>query len=499
MIAVTAREWQVFRWQGTQCCECRVFDQSASQQGAWLSWVQSYPHAVVTLLTDLAEEHYHIEVLPHVRGRARKQLLLRKLSAWPPAAGFHAATWLDSVQGMRREDRYLCAGVSLDSWHEALQMLQQHSIEVSGLYLQTSCLAGWVHCLLQAAPQVLCIHGVMQQHRISYLYQGKLFFSRPLRLPEHAMEAALVNEINQTRMYLLHQHWLNEGEPLDLLLVTEGALLAQSLPDVLLPADIKLHVVTPAALFHQLELPMPNVAVSAMAWSAMHDLMHGSAPNLATPALLAGGAIRRGKRQLWWATVLMFCISAVCMLYTEKQQQRVQQQWLVQQRASKAPVSVPSGILFSEKELSGMQALTDAGKVLATAQRTPYRLLQALQSTCAGASAWQVHRLQWQYGPQYTPQNVALTGWQEQAWVDFVQREHVSAEKAQQDWMALLIRLRAELTFLQVTVEQVAPDHAALAVEGDTRVPRQTGRIRQRLHMLLRAPDTTVDGRARQP
>ncbi len=498
MIAVTARQWQVFLWQGKQCCESRVFEQYADQEKALLEWLQSTPHAGVTLLTDLAEEHYHIEVVPHVRGRARKQLLLRKLSAWPPAAGFHAATWLDSVQGMRREDRYLCAGVSLGTWHEALQMLQQHSIEVSGLYLQTSCLAGWVHCLLHAAPQVLCIHGGMQQHRLSYLYQGKLFFSRQLRLPEHAMEAALVNEINQTRMYLLHQHWLNEGEPLELLLVAEDPVLEQSLPNAMLPADIKQHVVTPDALFHRLGLPMPNVAVSAMAWSAMHDSMHGSAPNLATPALLAVGAIRRGRRQLCWATMLMFCISAMCILYTVQQKQRVQQHWLVQQRSSKAPVSAPSGFLFSEKELSGMQALTDAGNVLISAQRSPYRLLQALQSACPGARAWQLQRVQWQYGPQEKSQNIPPTGWQEQAWVDFVQKAHASAEDAQQDWMALLTRLRTEFIFLQVTVEQGTPDHSALAVEGDTRVPRQTGPVRQRLHVLLRAPDTTV-ARARQP
>lgn len=499
MIAVTARQWQVFRWQGKQCCECRVFDQSASQQDAWQSWVQSYPHAIVTLLTDLAEEHYHIEVLPHVRGRARKQLLLRKLSAWPPAAGFHAVTWLDSVQGMRHEDRYLCTGVSLDMWQETLQALQQHAIEVGGLYLQTGCLAGWVNGLLRAAPQVLCLHGGMQQHRISYLYQGKLFFSRQLRLPAHALEAALVNEINQTRMYLLHQHWLNEGEPLDLLLVTEDSVLAQSLPNAMLPAEIKQHVVTPAALFRQRGLPMPNVAVSAMAWSAMHDSMHGSAANLASPALLAAGAVCRGRRQLCWATLLMFGISAMGVLFTMQQQQRVQQQWQMQQRSLKASVLGSSGFIFSEKELSGMQALTDAGRVLISAQRAPSRLLQALQPACAAARAWQLQRVRWQYGPQERSQNTPPTGWQEQARMDFVLKAHVSAEDAQQDWMALLTRLRTEFIFLQVTVEQGTPDPSALAVEGDTRVPRQTGPVRQRLHVLLRAPDTAVVARARQP
>ncbi|MDP8567862.1 hypothetical protein [Methylophilus aquaticus] len=484
LINISAHQWQIFRWQGKKCCECRSFDQPAKQDQTLLAWLQSYPHSVVTLLTDLAEEHYHIEVLPHVRGQARKALLLRKLATWPPAAGFHAVTWLDSLQGLRREDRYLYTGVSMDMWQGALQLLQQHSIAVSGIYLQTTCLSGWVASLLPSATQVLCLHGAIQQCRLSYVYQGKLFFSRQLRLPEHMNEAVLMNEINQTRMYVQHQRWLSEGEQLELLCITEDPVLEGILSAAIVPADTKQHLVTPFSLFQRLGLPMPDVAISAMAWTAMHGMMHSQAANHATSELLFSACLQRVRGRLYWATISIAIIGMLGMLNMWQQQRLLQQSVTYQQPLNISVTDSPVGA-FNDKDLPGMQALVDAAQTLVVAQRTPQHLMQALQQACTNMQAWQLHKVQWQYGPQEKGQPVASTGWQEQAWLDFVKREGISTEDAQQEWEMLLATLGAQPTFMQMTSGLVKPDMPEVSAEGDTRLPRKTVSVRRRLHVLL--------------
>lgn len=492
MVCVSAQQWQVLLWKGTACCESKRF--LPGQDAIFIGWVQQYPNATVTLLTDLAEEHYHIEVLPHVRGHTRRQLLSRKLAAWPPAMGLHAVQWLDTSQVPRREDRYLCTAVSLDRWQAYLQALQQHAVCVMGVYLQSSFLGHWAHRLLPSATHVLCIHGHVSYCRFSYIHHGKVVFSRQVSLPEHAMTAALLAEIGQTRMYLVHQQWLPEAETLHLLMLSDAHVFA-SLPDAATLSDklVQQHV-THAEMLRQLALPVPTFQVSAMAWLAMQGILRQGlmAANLANPALRITARIRSARRCLMAASVVMLVIGMMARYLITRQIEWAEQAYARQQQLLLHVQPANTSPPLSGNDAQRMQVLANAATVLIAAQRSPQPLLQVLQQACADLTAWQLVRVQWQYGPQ--AQRPSTVDWQEWAVIDFVQKETVSSASASHDWAMLLQRLRAHSAFSKIEVEVDKSHDLVDSLAGDTRTPWHNAPLRQRLRLFMQPSRVQAEG-----
>ena len=76
-------QWLVAHFRGAQYHALREFSANAENQLLLLNLLKQHAEANLYFITDIADEHYHVEVLPAVSGAARKQLLARRLAAWP--------------------------------------------------------------------------------------------------------------------------------------------------------------------------------------------------------------------------------------------------------------------------------------------------------------------------------------------------------------------------------------------------------------------------------
>lgn len=479
IVLMSDMQWQILRFAGMQYLETRIFSVHEENQQSLLNWIKQFPSASVAFLTDIADEHYHVEILPHVSGTARKQLLDRRLAAWPLVQELHTIHYIDSVQGSRREDRYLFSAIHYPPLRHCLQGLQQQGTRVQGVYSQALCLPCWLpanktHCLYAGVEK--------RQLRLSYLYQSRLLFSRLLILPaEIAVTAHIMNEVIQTRFHLISQHWLQESESLHLLWSSDDNAMSDWSQQQW-PAQIQLTNIAGKEIA-EVTIPAPVSITARMAVQVI--LSSRQLPNLAPPEALMHARIALGKRVISCACVVMACLFALTawsgyrqLQHTRHAIQIVRNNILRWQTETPAP-DIP------EAALPQLHTTALAIQALETSARLPDRSLQILQQTIAGLQHWQLQQLAWQYGAVTGKNGQSDHDWSERISLSFARKGEAASINARQDWQQLLERLRSHPDIAKVTETRLPDTSANPVLHGDTRQMLETGDQQQvdiRLH-----------------
>ncbi len=195
-----------------------TYDNDERAWSAFDALLHRYPDTPVYLMVDTVEEEYRTEALPHVRGRARREMLKRKLSQMLRTAPYRA-TWLqgretgaEAARGKRRDDVYLFLALnSGDLLHPYLERIQIQRAPLAGIYLLplvTQALAARLKCDTPGALLVSRQQGGLRQ---SFFLNGRLRISRltpfdPLGDPASAELYA--EEIEKSRLFLYNSRQL---------------------------------------------------------------------------------------------------------------------------------------------------------------------------------------------------------------------------------------------------------------------------------------------------
>jgi hypothetical protein len=218
---------ETWRWRRGVLAPGPVFVPDHGGIDAFADYMVDQGRPPVYVLADLVEEDFHRVLLPHVRGRAGRNLLARRLQQHYRETPYRRAALQgrepeqDGAAG-RRDDMVLMSAltnpVAVQQWTEALTLVE---VPLAGI---------WSCALLYAAlPPML---GFQQAHvllvtwqscgmRQSYFKDGQLKFSR--LAPAHAECAA---ETARTRQFLVSAHLLQRGEMLHTLVVTHDDAIA---------------------------------------------------------------------------------------------------------------------------------------------------------------------------------------------------------------------------------------------------------------------------------
>ena len=193
-----------------------TYDNDERAWSAFDALLHRYPDTPVYLMVDTVEEEYRTEALPHVRGRARRDMLKRKLSQMLRTAPYRA-TWLqgretDAARGKRRDDIYLFLALnSGDLLRPYLERIQIQRAPLAGIYLLplvTQALAARLKCDTPGALLVSRQQGGLRQ---SFFLNGRLRISRltpfdPLGDPASAELYA--EEIEKSHLFLSNSRLL---------------------------------------------------------------------------------------------------------------------------------------------------------------------------------------------------------------------------------------------------------------------------------------------------
>lgn len=501
VVLIDQTSWRVAHFAGGQFLELRSFSPVDDDLTAWLSWFQQFPHAVISFLSNLADEHYHVETLPHVRGSTGRQLLMRKVNAWPFAQGLHAIVRLDTVRTLRREDRFLFAALAnprLVSWLSRLAPPFPH---IQGVYTQALCMPSWLPKLPPGIVHRVCIQCTKQQVRISYFQQKRLFFSRLISFSQTIFASLderfnrITQEAGQLRLTFIQQRWMQESDVFEVMWLGE---VPQELDLVkkYLPSGSVWTCLSMPDLQHQLGYQRVPDGMDVMEWTAMQPVLDDHAlPNLAPSQLLLTNSMIRIKRRMHWAGA----VAAALMLFAgyvgvqATQHSYLKVHTLSLQLPGLKPVNPYSDI--RPDELARIRALTQTVQIVQSTLRLPDHALTMLQQALGGVQHWQLISVEWQcdwLNEQATSDSRFnhLTGCQEKLTASW--STVALSDEAITEWQKIISGLKRHPAIEQVEVLSVSEPSAIAGAAA----PRQ-GNTRQKLSMTpilklhLRASSST--------
>jgi hypothetical protein len=227
ILLATPRQIGVLDWRPGHMHWLGEFAASAAGLAAFRTVVAKHSRLPVLLVVDTVDEDYRSEILPHVQGHARSELLTRKLKQVFRNARFTGAWRQVRETTGRRDDRYLLAALTDAEWLTPwISVLHRERVPLCGIApLALACQHLLTRMKLQE-PHTLLAYRLNNRLRLSYYHNGLLRFSRlissdtPTQLPGNAAD-----EIAKTQLYLTGQRILPREARLNVLLLDPSGQL----------------------------------------------------------------------------------------------------------------------------------------------------------------------------------------------------------------------------------------------------------------------------------
>jgi len=304
ILLATPRQIGVLDWRPGHMHWLGEFQASAEGLAAFRKIVVKHAHLAMLLVADTVDEDYRSEILPHVQGRARDELLTRKLKQVFRNARFTGA-WRQAREAIgRRDDRYLLAALTDADWLTPwLSVLHREQVPLSGITPLAMACQQLLSKLKLQEPHILLACRLNNSLRLSYYHNGLLRFSRligsdtPTQQPGNAAD-----EIAKTQLYLAGQRILPREARLHVVLIDPTGQLDGAQAPLNADPAFSTRLIDMPSLARALRIPddflaaTPEVApLAAIAGEAMQL-------NLAPPELLQRHTEFRWQRGLHAAT-----------------------------------------------------------------------------------------------------------------------------------------------------------------------------------------------------
>lgn len=279
ILLATPRHIGVLDWRPGHMHWLGEFTDSPNGRAAFHKLIVRYAHLPMLLLVDTVDEDYRSEILPHVQGRARGELLARKLKQVFRNARFTGA-WLQAREKTgRRDDRYLLAALTDTDWLLPwLSVLHRERVPLYGITPLAMACQHLLGKLRVQETHVLLAYRLGNSLRLSYYHEGLLRFSRliggetPTQLPGNAAD-----EIAKTQLYLTGQRILPREARLHVLLLDPSGQLDSAQAPLNADPAFSARLVDLAHLGRALRVPDAFLAVT---------------PEIAPLAAIAGEAVQ---------------------------------------------------------------------------------------------------------------------------------------------------------------------------------------------------------------
>lgn len=300
ILLATPRQISVLDWRPGSMHWLGEFSATESGLAAFRQLLLGHPRMPVLLVADTVDEDYRSEILPHVQGRPREELLERKLKQVFRNARFTGAWRQARETAGRRDDRYLLATLTDGDW--LMPWVSALHREQAPLYGITPMAMACQHLLARLRvqePHVLLACRFSSGLRLSYYHEGQLRFSRLIGADAPTQMAGnAADEIAKTQLYLSGQRILPREARLHVLLLDIDGQLGTAQAALNADPAFSTHVVDLASLNRALRIPgdflaaTPEIApLAAIAGEALQL-------NLAPPELLRPHAEFRWRRGL---------------------------------------------------------------------------------------------------------------------------------------------------------------------------------------------------------
>lgn len=207
--------WGVFR--AGRLAQVTRLPNDGSAQATFLQLLASHPRRPVYVMLDVVEEDFRAETLPHVWGRARREMVERRLAQHFRTTPYRAACRQGRVGGRRRDDQYLFVALtSQDLLRPWLGLIASQGTPLAGIYLLPSVSEALVARLDgQGARLLVSLQG--GGLRQSLFVDGHLRISRLTPLEDTSpatLERLLPEEMEKSRLFFYNARLIAREVPL---------------------------------------------------------------------------------------------------------------------------------------------------------------------------------------------------------------------------------------------------------------------------------------------
>jgi len=447
--------------------------------------------APVRLMVDTVEEDYHTEVLPHVSGSARQELVRRKLGQLYRSTPYHAA-WIQGREpDKRRDDRYLFVALTnaeiLRPWLETLQSFQA---PLAGVYLFPMVTQELVARLKLAMSDLLVVSRHNGGLRQSYFQGGLLKASRlALAEREHSPSAAnLAADIVKTRLYLnslrLTAH---ETKLAVLLLDTDGSM--ESLQQCL-------HSTPGIASSQRLSLDELSARLGGVPLRGPHALhmtvlgMRCPAHNLAPPGTTRNFRGHRQRRLLLAASAAVTAVAMIvagATLYQGHRLGRATLQLETEARSLQASYdAIAKAFPHAPASAGNLEKAVQLSIRLGQDSRTPDQFMLAVSRTLESSPEIMLFHLAWKFGA--AAQDGGDNGWIESGMVEGEIRPFQGDyRRAMKSVERFAEKMAQHPDIASVSVLQMPLDiHSSAALSGSTQGSSEAARAGFKIRVVLK-------------
>ena len=216
LLYLSSHQMAAYHWQsGTLACE-EVFSITETGQQQFSHYLAQHPQSTFSLLANVAEEGFHIETIPYLRGPDRKAVLERKIGQAFFNTPLCTAMSLGHEKNRRKDERVLLTALTnpafLQPW---LDIIRASEVPLAGIF-SLPLLAPTLLRKLRLPPEPCLLLTVQDQSiRQSYFEKGELHFSRltPLQHSSIASIAQTVaTESVKLQQYLASQRLIGRSQ-----------------------------------------------------------------------------------------------------------------------------------------------------------------------------------------------------------------------------------------------------------------------------------------------
>ncbi len=212
-------------WRGTKLLSFSVFSNAEQDTDVFNEYLAQNENTPIYLIVDAVEEDYKLESLPHTAGRARTEIVERKLNQFNRNSVFRAAHFIKRNTDKRRDDDFLFVALNNPDWLQAwMNVIQANQLPLVGVYLLPMLSQSIVRQMKLMAPHILLCEQLSSGLRQTYLYNGRLRMSRlaPMHdVKPNQLAYFYLVEIEKTRLYLASQRLITNDTALQMVLPSQ--------------------------------------------------------------------------------------------------------------------------------------------------------------------------------------------------------------------------------------------------------------------------------------
>lgn len=226
LLYLSAHQMTACRWQAGVLADEASFEDSEAGQEAFAGYLAANAKSIFSILVNVADEGFHLETIPFLRGADRTSIIARKLGQFFFNAPLTTSISLGHEKSRRKDERILLAALTNhDFFAPWLAALARAEVALAGIYSLPLLAPRLLRKLGIADERCLLLTIQDQSIRQSYLEKGELHFSRltPLHQSSIAgMAQTFSTESLKLQQYLVSQRLIGRRQPITAYLVAHA-------------------------------------------------------------------------------------------------------------------------------------------------------------------------------------------------------------------------------------------------------------------------------------